>query len=116
MRYALNNLQATVAGFKLVTKDNVFKVCDQPHPELMQRVLECCLKGKFESAASEINTIFTEGYNILDIIGTLTKIIQNYDMNAERRLAYLKAATEFKMRILEGNDSHLQLDAFLATL
>jgi replication factor C subunit 2/4 len=28
MRYALNNLQATSAGFGLVNKDNVFKVCD----------------------------------------------------------------------------------------
>jgi len=28
MRFALNNLQATAAGFGLVTKDNVFKVCD----------------------------------------------------------------------------------------
>ena len=28
MRYALNNLQATNAGFTLVNKDNVFKVCD----------------------------------------------------------------------------------------
>lgn len=28
MRYALNNLQATFAGFGLVSKDNVFKVCD----------------------------------------------------------------------------------------
>ena len=29
MRYALNNLQATAAGFdKQITKENVFKVCD----------------------------------------------------------------------------------------
>ena len=28
MRYALNNLQATAAGFGLVNKENVFKVCD----------------------------------------------------------------------------------------
>lgn len=28
MRYALNNLQATAAGFALVDKDSVFKVCD----------------------------------------------------------------------------------------
>lgn len=28
MRYALNNLQATFAGFTLVNKENVFKVCD----------------------------------------------------------------------------------------
>jgi replication factor C subunit 2/4 len=28
MRYALNNLQATDAGFDKITKENVFKVCD----------------------------------------------------------------------------------------
>jgi hypothetical protein len=29
MRYALNNMQATAAGFDgKVTKENVFKVCD----------------------------------------------------------------------------------------
>lgn len=43
MRYALNNLQATSAGFNFVNKDNVFKVCDQPHPDLMQNVLKNCL-------------------------------------------------------------------------
>jgi DNA polymerase III delta prime subunit len=32
MRQALNNLQATHAGFGRVDVDNVFKVCDQPHP------------------------------------------------------------------------------------
>jgi replication factor C subunit 2/4 len=35
MRYALNNLQATAAGFGSINRDNVFKVCDQPHPDLM---------------------------------------------------------------------------------
>ena len=43
MRYALNNLQATAAGFGKITKDNVFKVCDQPHPELMENVIKQCL-------------------------------------------------------------------------
>ena len=28
MRYALNNLQATAAGFGFINKENVFKVCD----------------------------------------------------------------------------------------
>ena len=45
MRYALNNLQATAAGFSMVNKDNVFKVCDQPHPDLMENVLKSCLNG-----------------------------------------------------------------------
>ena len=40
MRYALNNLQATAAGFDKISKENVFKVCDQPHPDLMINVVK----------------------------------------------------------------------------
>lgn len=56
MRYALNNMQATAAGFDgKVTKENVFKVCDQPHPDLMLRVIRFCLKGEFTNACNEID-------------------------------------------------------------
>jgi replication factor C subunit 2/4 len=51
MRYALNNLQATNAGFEVVDRDNVFKVCDQPHPDLMTNVIKFCIAGKFGQAA-----------------------------------------------------------------
>lgn len=50
MRYALNNLQATCAGFGVVTKENVFKVCDTPHPDLMTDVIKHCLTSKFTEA------------------------------------------------------------------
>lgn len=50
MRYALNNLQATVSGFDRVTKDNVFKVCDQPHPDLMDNIINSCLSRQYEKA------------------------------------------------------------------
>ena len=119
MRYALNNLQATVSGFDKVTKDNVFKVCDQPHPDLIKRVIDFCLAREFENAASEIDIIYNEGYNIMDIVGTLSKLIQNYNdkaMDEVKRLVYLRHVTEFKMNILDGIDSHLQLHAFLVNL
>lgn len=43
MRYALNNLQATVAGFDKVTEEHVFKVCDSPKPEIMDNIIKACL-------------------------------------------------------------------------
>ena len=116
MRMALNSLQATVSGFEKVTKDNVFKVCDQPHPDLMNRVVEMCLKGEFDKAASEITVIVKEGYNMMDICGTITKLVQVMDMDETRRLNFLKILTEYKMKLLDGMDSHLQLDAMLAKL
>ena len=114
MRYALNNLQATYSGFSIVTKENVFKVCDQPHPDLINRVIECCLSTDFEKACDEIDVIYHEGYNMMDIVGNLTKLVQVKEMDDTKRLMFLKILAEFKMRILEGMDSHLQLHMTLA--
>lgn len=118
MRYALNNLQATFAGFGFVSKDNVFKVCDQPHPDLMSNVIQSCLLSKFTEACSLIDEVYNEGYNLIDIINTLTRVIQNLNefKSEEMRLNYLKEASLIKMRTLEGNNSHLQLHGFLAKL
>ena len=35
VRQALNNLQATHSSFCFISKENVFRVCDQPHPKLV---------------------------------------------------------------------------------
>lgn len=53
--------------------------------------------------------VFFEGYNMMDIVGTLTKIVQSTDKIKDEtlRLFFLKAVTDFKMRALEGLDSHL---------
>ena len=45
MRQALNNLQATHSGFGFVNQENVFKVCDQPHPQIVVDCVACCLRG-----------------------------------------------------------------------
>jgi replication factor C subunit 2/4 len=109
MRYALNNLQATAAGFEEINKENVFKVCDQPHPELMENVIRKCLKSEFSECCKEIDLIYNEGFNIVDIINTLTRVIQNMGefKNEELRLGFLKEASVVKMRVIEGNGSHL---------
>ena len=107
MRYALNNLQATAAGFGVINKDNVFKVCDQPHPELMQNVIKSCLTANFQDACSHIDIVFNEGYNLVDLINTLTRVMQIMSdfKSEELRLNYLKEASIVKMRTLEGNNS-----------
>lgn len=118
MRYALNNTQATAAGFGLINKDNVFKVCDTPHPELMQGVIKKCLSANFSEACADIDVVFNEGYNIVDLVNTLTRVIQDMKefKREELRLNFLKEASIMKMKTLEGNNSHLQLHGFLAKL
>jgi replication factor C subunit 2/4 len=119
MRYALNNLQATAAGFdKQITKENVFKVCDQPHPDIIRNAVLHCLKGSFSAACREVDSIYDQGYNMIDIVQTLSRVIQNSDdiKHDTMRLAMLKEASIIKMRTLEGNNSQLQLHGFLSKL
>lgn len=48
MCQAINNRKYTVVGFGLVNAENVFKVCDQPHPILVQNLLRDCHRGNVE--------------------------------------------------------------------
>lgn len=50
MRQALNNLQSTYNGFRHVNEENVFKVCDEPHPLLVKQMLEHCTRGDIRSS------------------------------------------------------------------
>jgi hypothetical protein len=56
-----------------------------------------------------VDEVFDEGYNLIDIINTLTKIMQSMsEMKSEElRLNFLKEATVIKMRTLEGNNSQI---------
>ena len=50
MRQALNNLQSTFNGFNHVNSENVFKVCDEPHPLLVKDMLMQCVNGDISKA------------------------------------------------------------------
>jgi replication factor C subunit 2/4 len=50
MRQALNNLQSTYNGFGTVNEQNVFKVCDEPHPMLVKEMLQHCVNGDIDQA------------------------------------------------------------------
>jgi DNA polymerase III delta subunit len=73
----------------------------------MLNVLRACLSGKFGEACGLVDLVFNEGYNLIDIINTLTKIMQTMTevKSEELRLNFLKEATVIKMKTLEGNNS-----------
>lgn len=39
-----------MSGFRLVTRENVFKVCDQPHPLLVAQIVDSCAKAQLYKA------------------------------------------------------------------
>lgn len=116
MRQGINNLQATVSGFGLVNPENVFKVCDQPHPLVLKQMLKHCLLGEFELAFAHLEALWSCGYSPLDIVGTLFRVVKFYDMAEYYKLEYLKEIGFLHMRIAEGVGSLVQLSGLLARL
>ncbi|KAL8145791.1 hypothetical protein AgCh_003805 [Apium graveolens] len=114
MRQALNNLQATCSGFQFVNQENVFKVCDQPHPLHVKNMIRNILEGKFDDACSGLKSLYDLGYSPTDIITTLFRIIKNYDMAEYLKLEFMKETGFAHMRICDGVGSYLQLCGLLA--
>lgn len=116
MRNALNNLQATVSAFNLVNFENVFRVCDQPHPDVLKEVIQKCIDGQFSTAAEALQVLWVQGYSPLDIIGSLYRVVTNFNMNEHMQLRYLKEIAVLRMRMLDGVCTLLQVHGCLAKL
>ncbi len=117
MRYALNNLQSTVVGFKQVTRDNVYKIVDVPRPEILKKIMELISKGCFYEALDDIDMLATEGYNTYDIVNTISKVVQNNEnIEEEVRLDILMEISATKIKIFEGVNSINQIYGMLANI
>lgn len=91
MRQAVNNLQSTFSGFNFVGADEVFKVCDQPHPVKVQALILSCVKGDIDNAMSKLEDLWTQGYAAVDIVTTLFRVVKGMDALAEyMKLEFIK--------------------------
>ena len=110
MRNALNNLQSTHAGFGVVNDDNVFKVCDQPHPLMVKKIVAACQSGDVRTANAALETLWHDGYSAIDIIGVFFRIVKYSDTIPEDiQLQYIRLIGYTHMRIADGLDTLLQL-------
>lgn len=123
MRQAINNLQSTNSGFGLISPDNVYKVCDQPHPVLVQEIIKSCTEANVENALNHLEAIWALGFSSADIVATVFKIVKAYDMPEMLKLEYIKVRLTLiqiigttHMRLLEGCQSLLQLSGMVARL
>lgn len=114
MRNALNSLQATNSGFGCITEENVYKVCDQPHPAIVQEIIEACMNQDLDKALQKLAGLYNEGYAAIDLIGTLFKVTKGYKMPEKQKLEYIKEIGTTHMRITDGVASLLQLSGLCA--
>lgn len=90
MRQALNNLQSTFNGFGHVNSENVFKVCDEPHPLVIKEMLELCTQGKISKAYDVLNSLWKLGYSAEDLISNIFRVGKNLQIDETLKLDYIK--------------------------
>ena len=117
MRNALNALQSTVSGFGHVSQENVFKVCDQPHPRQIMDAIRRAAEGKTKEAQTTILKLYGDGYAATDIIQTLFRVTKSMsDLPEPQKLEFIREIGFTHMRIAEGLNTQLQLLGCVARL
>lgn len=90
---ALNNLQSTNSGFGYINSENVFKVCDEPHPLLVKNMLGHCVDGNIDEAFRIIEHLWKLGYSPEDIIGNVFRVCKTYPMAEYLKLEFIKVSS-----------------------
>nr|CAI5855839.1 unnamed protein product [Callosobruchus analis] len=116
MRQALNNLQSTHNGFGEVNSQNVYKVCDEPHPMLIKEMLKNCIDGDIRKAYKVIQYLWNLGYAAEDIIKNIFRVCKNMDIEEGLKLSFIKEISLTHQRIVDGLCSLIQMSGLLARL
>lgn len=142
MRQAINSLQAThnafshasaieidtdgssgiISGAKLLKAEDVFRVCDQPHPEVIRRmIVDGCMQGNLRVALEGLEFLCSRGYAPQDLIGTVFRVVRGMSRDSDGlpeslQLEFMRHIGMTHVRILEGLANRLQLAALLGKL
>lgn len=116
MRQALNNLQSTFNGFGHVNSENVFKVCDEPHPVLVKDMLNQCVSGDIAKAYKIMSHLWKLGYAAEDIISNIFRVCKGHQMDKMLQLDFVQEIGKTHMSIVQGTNSLLQMSGLLARL
>ncbi|XP_049645483.1 replication factor C subunit 2 isoform X2 [Suncus etruscus] len=116
MRQALNNVQSTFSGFGYINSENVFKVCDEPHPLLVKEMIQHCVDAHIDEAYKILAHLWHLGYSPEDIIGNIFRVCKTFQMAEYLKLEFIKEIGYTHMKVVEGVNSLLQMAGLLARL
>jgi replication factor C subunit 2/4 len=109
IRQAINNLEATYHGYKIVTEENVYKLCYHPHPRIIVEIIKECVSCNLIKAIDYIYELKNFGYCTNDILLTLLNSLREISIDEDIRINFYKIISECYIIISDGIDSNLQL-------
>lgn len=115
VRQAINNLQSTFSGFDYISAENVYRVCDTPHPAVVRDILEKCVKGDINQSIALLKQLLSEGYSSIDIITTFFRVSKVFECDEYLRMMFMRKIGECHVKIVQGG-STIQLYGLMASM
>lgn len=100
----------------MVTGENVFRVCDQPHPKAVEKLLAHAIAARAKEAMEAMASLWSLGYSALDIVTTLFKVVKAFAMPEQVKLEVIQAVSGAHMRVADGVGSLLQMQGLVARI
>ena len=100
----------------MVTGENVFRVCDQPHPRRVEAMLSACRSGNIEAALLAMKDLWGLGFSALDLVTTVFKVVKAQDMPEPLKLDMVQIISSIHMRVADGVGTLLQMNGMVARL
>lgn len=119
LRKAINNLQLTYNGYIKIIPENVYMLCDKPHPMTLQYIFEACYKGDIRTALQQLNTLREKGYSSSDISFSMINMLKNAQLTSideETKIKYMEEISKACLIISKGMNTPLQLTGAICAL
>lgn len=120
MRKAVNSLELTHTGIGDVTAENVYKVCDVPHPLVIKGLFKACVNKDLKAALISLNALKHEGYCNSDLccsmFETLKTSVVDDIMEEKARIRFLREISDTSVKISQNVNSDLQMSGCVARL
>jgi replication factor C subunit 2/4 len=119
VREMLNKIELIKANYgeEMITKQNIYYLCDKPSPIIIREFIEEYSKKNLYKCIELINKLKNDGYQSSDICITLNNEIMNstsFDEVQKRRLMMIIG--EYNLLFLEGNDSYVMIGGMICEM
>ena len=100
----------------MVSGENVFRVCDQPHPRRVEGMLTACREGRVKAALEAMKGLWELGYSALDLVTTVFKVVKAQDIPEQLKLDMVQVISSIHLRVADGVGTLLQMQGMVARL
>lgn len=117
LRKAINILQLIYISFEYISSENVYNLCDKPHPKVIGGIINYCINKNIKDALLVLNELYGDGYSSLDIALGMINYLRNSTVVSDKiKVIYLGEVCRSYIIINKGLNTKLQLNGCLAQL